>query len=211
MSEASIRDHPARAKWNERFAAGAAGAAPDRDQPSEWLVENADLLAVAGPAENRPAPPRALDVACGNGRNSLYLAQLAFAVDALDISDVAIEGLRGLAAQRGLAIDAHLADLEDDPLPASAYDVVVCMNYLQRDLFGALAGALRRGGLLLYETVTRAHVEQLGNSFDARFTLDHNELLHAFTGLRVVRYREGVVARAGRPRAVASLVAQRPS
>jgi len=200
MSEASIRDHPARIKWNERFAT--AGAAPDRDAPSEWLVENADLLgAGAG---------RALDVACGNGRNTLYLAKLGFAVDALDISDVAIEGLRALAAQRGLAIDARLVDLEDDPLPAGAYDVVVCMNYLQRDLFGALAAALVPGGLLLYETVTRAHVEELANSFDPRFTLDHNELLRAFPDLRVARYREGVVRRAGRQRAVASLVALRP-
>jgi len=80
VSEASIRGHPAREKWNERF--GAAGVAPAQGSPSEWLVGNEALLrAVAGPGR------RALDVACGSGRNALYLATLGFEVDALDISD----------------------------------------------------------------------------------------------------------------------------
>ena len=83
------------------------------------------------------------------------------------------------------------------------------INYLQRDLFGSLARALTSGGILIVETVTRAHVEELGKSFDPRFVLEHNELLRSFPDLHLRHYREGVVDRSGRPRAVASLLAER--
>ncbi|MDQ3675809.1 MAG: class I SAM-dependent methyltransferase, partial [Actinomycetota bacterium] len=147
-----MTEHPAREKWNRRF--GGAGTAPQQDVPSEWLVDNEALLRVVARRGRR-----ALDVASGNGRNALYLAGLGFEVDALDISDVAIDGLRTAARERDLPVHARLVDLEDDGLPAGSYDVVVNMNYLQRDLFGALAQAVRPGGLLLFETFAAAHLE----------------------------------------------------
>ncbi|MGH2839431.1 MAG: class I SAM-dependent methyltransferase [Solirubrobacteraceae bacterium] len=202
MSEASIRQHPAREKWNKRFAAG---AAPAQDMPSEWLVEHEPLLrAVAGPGR------RALDVAAGSGRNALYLAGLGFEVDAIDISDVAIERLRAAARERGLPVNARVVDLEDDGLPAGAYDVVVNMNYLQRDLFGALERAVAPAGLLVFETFGPDHLEALGAGVNPDFVLAPNELLRAFADLRVRRYLEGVVERSGRRKGVESLVAQRP-
>lgn len=62
---------------------------------------------------------------------------------------------------------------------------------------------------MLVETVTRAHMEELGNRFDPRYVLDDNELLRTFPDLLVRHYREGVVERGWRLRAVASLFAQR--
>lgn len=204
MSEASIRQHPAREKWNRRF--GGAGAARSRDVPSQWLVENAALLrARAGSGR------RALDVASGNGRNALYLAELGFNVDALDISDVAIDGLRAVANERGLPVHARVVDLEDDGLPADTYDVVVNISYLQRDLFGPLARAVGPGGLLLFETFAAAHAAELRARVNPDFVLAPNELLGAFPDLLVQRYSEGVAERSGRPTAVASLVAERPA
>jgi tellurite methyltransferase len=135
---------PARERWNERYAGGAFAAFPGT--PAEWLVEHRALLAEL--SDGREA--RALDVACGDGRDARYLAELGFAVDALDVSDVAVAALRAAAAERGLRVDAQVRDLERDPPPPARYDVVVCMNYLQRDLFAALATALRPGGVLLY-------------------------------------------------------------
>ena len=153
MSDATT----ARERWNERYAGD--GFEPLPDAPAPWLVEHADalreLLAATGEA-------RALDVACGDGRNARWLAELGFAVDAVDVSDVAIGALRDAVAERGLRVDARVLDLEREPLPAGAYDVVVCVSYLQRDLFAALRDALRPGGLVLYETFARAHVEELG-------------------------------------------------
>src|SRR5437763_2642105 len=78
--------------WNERHA-----SAIFNDEPAPWLVEHQELI------EKEPRG-RALDIACGGGRNALFLAELGFEVDALDISDVAIERVRRLAAGRGLPI-----------------------------------------------------------------------------------------------------------
>jgi tellurite methyltransferase len=200
MSDASIEPELAREKWNRRYAEK--GLRPFPHGPAEWLAENRSLLVGSGGR-------RALDVACGDGRNAVYLAELGFDVVAVDVSDVAIRTLREAASERGLAVEPRRVDLEAEPLPVGRYDVIVQINYLQRDLFAPLARALTLGGILIVETVTRAHVEDLGNRFDPRFVLDDNELLRSFPDLQVRHYREGVVERSGRPRAVASLAAER--
>ncbi len=198
-----MADVPARERWNERY--GRDGFAAFPPTPAAWLVEHEELLRDL--ADGHDA--RAIDVACGDGRNARYLAELGFSVEAVDVSDVAVAALRAAAAERGLSIDARALDLEHEPPASAAFDVVVCTNYLQRDLFAGLQAALRPGGLLLYETFSRAHVEELGKAFNPAFVLDHNELLEAFAGLRVRHYREGVVDRHGSPRGVAGIVAQR--
>lgn len=195
----------ARERWNERFAS--AGLAPSQDAPAEWLLENEALLRELRGDDKL----RALDVAAGNGRNALYLAALGFEVDAVDISDVAVDQLRASAHERDLPVRAQLLDLESGSLPEGPYDVVVNMNYLQRDLFGALAASLKPGGLLLFETFAPAHIEQLDQRVNPDYVLQDNELLRAFCALHVRRYGEGVADRSGRPRGVASLVAQRPA
>lgn len=185
-------------RWNARYSQG---FEPFPDRPAEWLVEHRALLGGGG---------RALDVACGDGRNATYLARLGYDVEAIDASDVAIDALRGAARDRGLAVTARVVDLEREPLPAGPYDVIVTMNFLQRDLFGALQGALAPRGLLFYETLGTAHVEQLGRSFNPAYLLERGELLRAFGALEVVAHHEGVAARADGLRGVESIVARRP-
>jgi tellurite methyltransferase len=184
-------DGAARETWDARYRERGTATGP----PSDWLVANQALL----------RGTRALDLACGTGRNAVFLAGRGFAVDALDISEVAIAALRGVAGVR-----AWTVDLEGAQLPTGRYDVVVLINYLQRDLFAGAAAALAPGGVLIGETVTRAHVEQLERAFDRRFLLEPGELREAFPALEVLRYEEGVVQRSGRTRAVAAIVAQRP-
>jgi SAM-dependent methyltransferase len=184
-------DADPRETWNARYRER--GTAPG--EPSSWLVRHAGLL----------RGTHALDLACGTGGNAVFLARRGFTVDALDISEVAVAALAGVPG-----IHARVADLELETLPAARYDVVLDVNYLQRDLFAAIAAALRPGGIAVAETVTRAHVDQLGRAFDRRFLLEPGELRNAFPGLDVLRYEEGVVHRAGRSRAVASIVARRP-
>ena len=192
----------ARERWNRRWSER--GVCPLQRAPAQWLVENARMLPGA-------AGRRALDVACGDGRNAVYLARLGFAVDACDVSDVAIDGLRAAAREAGLAINATRMDLEREPLPTDRYDVVVQINYLQRALSGSLVATLAFGGILVAETFTRAHVERLGGRLDERFLLRPGELLTACSPLRLLRYREGITGSPDRRKAVASLVSQRPA
>lgn len=191
-------EHGARQRWNERRRAGEFEPFPDT--PSEWLVEHRELLSGGG---------RGLDVACGDGRDALVLERLGYEVDAVDVSDVAIAALQEAARERDLAIHPRVVDLEREALPEDEYDAIVSFNYLQRDLFGPLQRALRPGGLLVFETFGRAHLDELDRSFNPDYVLERNELLRAFAGLHVVHYREGVVERSGVPRGVAAIVAQR--
>ena len=173
MSGAAPEPEPARAKWNRRY--GARPARPLADPPAEWLWENRSLVA-GSPGR------RALDVACGAGRNALFLAGLGFEVDAVDVSDVAVDRLRAAVRERSLSVDARRLDLERDPLPRSDYDLIVQIDYLQRDLFGSLQRALAPAGVLVVETVTRAHVEQLARAGGASLRRGRRRALGPATG-----------------------------
>jgi tellurite methyltransferase len=140
-------ERDARERWNRRWSER--GVRPLQRAPAPWLAQSARMLPRA---EGR----RALDVACGDGRHAVFLARLGFSVDACDVSDVAIGGLRAATREAGLAITARRMDLEQEPLPGDRYDVIVQINYLQRALFGSLIAVLAPGGILVVETFTRS-------------------------------------------------------
>ncbi len=194
-----VRPEGDRERWNRKHASVQVGGWA----PRPWLVDHRALL-------DEQQGRRALDVACGRGREALYLAEIGFAVDALDVSDVVVDALARAARERDLAVQARRVDLSavPPPLASGVYDVVTCFYFLLRPLLPALAAALAPGGLLFYETFTRDHVEVLGGDMNRDVLLGHNELLHAFGALRVLRYREAVIGEERR-RAVASLVARR--
>ena len=96
-----------------------------------------------------------------------------------------------------MTIAPRVVDLEREPLPAGPYDVIVMLNFLQRDLFGPLAQALAPGGLLLFETLARSHVDELGHSFNPAYLVEPGELPAAFAGLEIVDHHEGVAQRSG--------------
>jgi SAM-dependent methyltransferase len=191
----------ARERWNRRYAE--TGVRPFLDPPSQWLVDNRALL-------NARSTGLALDVACGGGRNSAFLAQLGFEVEALDVSDHAISEVNAAVAEHRLAVRPRRVDLENEQLPVGVYDVIVQFNYLQRDLFDSLARALTPGGLLLAETRLRAEPLAGEEPFNPRFALETGELRAAFGQLEIVRYWEGPVPQSSRPRSVARLAARRP-
>ena len=138
--------------------------------PAPLLVEVAEML----------PPGRALDVACGAGRNAIYLAQLGWSVTAVDGAASAIRRLRERAGR--LAIDARVADLErhEFAIEPHGYDLICDFYYLQRDLFPAMREGVRPGGVF----VASIH---LGGSFAMR----PGELRREFTGWKVLFYSEG--------------------
>jgi SAM-dependent methyltransferase len=105
-------------EWDERYAASDLvwGVEPNR-----WVAaELADL-----------EPGRALDVACGEGRNAIWLASRGWTVTGTDFSEVAIERARRLAAQAGVeARSTWIRTDVTDGLPPGTFDAVV-LAYLQ--------------------------------------------------------------------------------
>lgn len=126
------------AGWEEHYRTGKRGS---EDAATKLLIETADTL----------VPGNAIDLACGTGRNALYLAGRGWTVTAVDGSRTAIEILQQRAKQRGLTVQAKVADLTapDFTLPREAFDLVVIAFYLHRDLFAQAKAAARRGGIVL--------------------------------------------------------------
>jgi SAM-dependent methyltransferase len=172
---------------------------PSEEAPATWLVEHAHLL---------PADGSALDVACGRGRHALWLAKRGLIVHAIDRNAEAIADVRRLASERALDVRTRAVDLEtgSPQLPERAFDLVVVFNYLHRPLFPALVGALRPGGLLIYETFTRAQAAR-GKPTNPAFLLEPGELRRLVGSLEVIAEREGTFGE----RDIASIVAVAPS
>ena len=118
-----------------------------------------------------PVDGRALDVAGGDGAQAVWLAQRGLHVTLCDVSAVALDRARTLAARSGVALDTVRTDLETDPLPRGPWDVVVCTNYLQVSLWGAVARALAVGGVALWAHPTVANLERHAKP-SARFLLE---------------------------------------
>ena len=150
---------------------------------------------------------RALDLACGTGRNALHLAAAGYRVDAMDISAAALERGAQRAAELGVEVNWVEVDLDSVELAPDSYDLVVVARYVNRVITDALMASLRDGGHLVYEQHFRTEQAVDGPS-SQRFRLQPNELLEMFHDLRVLYYREGLrTDRDGRTMALAQLVA----
>lgn len=132
-----------RTKWNGRYADDGYFLGT---RPSPFLVQNVGLIRSLSPGT------AALDIACGEGRNSIYLARHGFSVTGVDISPVGIaKAVRWAAAER-LAISFVTADL-DVGLPAGRWDLIVNFNFLLRELFPRAVAALNPGGVMVVDTI----------------------------------------------------------
>jgi SAM-dependent methyltransferase len=153
---------------------------------------------------------RALDLACGRGANALFMAATGLEVSAWDLSPVAIARLDKAAASAGLPVQATVRDVIASPPDPGSFDLILVSFFLERALAPAIAEALKPGGLLFYQTYSRAAVSDEGPSSE-RFRLDDNELLSLFPRLRVRVYREErLLGDTGRGwRNMAMLVAER--
>ncbi|MEP7116881.1 MAG: rhodanese-like domain-containing protein [Acidobacteriota bacterium] len=153
--------------------------------PAGWLLENGDLLR---------AGMRVLDVAAGRGRHALLLAGAGLTVTAIDRDVAKMARLAAVAGRLDLAITTRVRDLEagEADLGDGAFDFVIVTNYLHRPLMPALVRAVAAGGVLLYETFTRAQAER-GRPTNPAYLLEPGELVGLVAPLQVVRQREGDV------------------
>jgi 2-polyprenyl-3-methyl-5-hydroxy-6-metoxy-1,4-benzoquinol methylase len=184
-------------RWNRAHA-----AAPDDERPSGFLREVFEQFSTVLPRG------RALDIACGKGRNALFLAQRGFEVTAIDISPVALEIASKRAAEISVSVLWKQQDLENIELGHECYDLVINFNYLQRSLFRQIQRSLRPGGFVIFETYLLGQ-QAIGYPKNPAYLLGYNELLNAFRDFRVLWYREGKFSDGGDAAYRASLCAEK--
>jgi 2-polyprenyl-3-methyl-5-hydroxy-6-metoxy-1,4-benzoquinol methylase len=152
---------------------------------------------------------RVLDVACGRGRNALFLAEQGFAVTAVDASAEALAQLASEAERRRLRIRMLQQDLEQHPhLALNPFDVVIQFFYLQRSLLAELRRLVRPGGVAVVRTFSRAG-NFPGGPANPAFSLDPGELPTLFAGWQILLHEEGL-DQAHRGGGLAGIVARRP-
>ncbi|MBU5615136.1 class I SAM-dependent methyltransferase [Geomonas azotofigens] len=135
-----------RVKWDQRYSG------PEHFfsfTPSRLLAHSLERIMALIPGR------RALDLACGEGRNCIYLAQHGFEATGVDISPRGLERARRRAAEVGVSVELIEADLECWR-PHGEYHLILNFNFLIRELIPSLIEALAPGGVLLMETILDA-------------------------------------------------------
>jgi SAM-dependent methyltransferase len=173
------------AKWDERFSEEGYVFGTE---PNAWLAGHRALF--------EPGK-RALSVADGEGRNSVWLARLGVHVDAFDISPVGVDKARKLAALAGVPVNYAVADCDGWPWTPAAYDYVVGIFIqfadpdLRARLFAHMAAALKPGGYLLLQGYTPRQLQYKTGGPGVIEHLYTPELLRdAFAGLDMVELRD---------------------
>lgn len=153
-------------------------------------------------------PLRALDLACGSGRDALWLAQRGFQVLAVDNKLDVLARLQGSARAWHCPVATLCRDLEAGPLqlPRSGFAVVTVARYLHRPLLPQLADWLAPGGLLVYETFAQG-AERFGSPRRPAFLLAPGELARQFAGWQILR---DVIQPLPDGRPVQAFIARRP-
>lgn len=166
----------------------------DKEKWDKKYTEMAGLLQMRPPSElvsrflDEVPGHNALDLACGGGRHSMYLAEKGFSVDAVDISTVALKALRQKADLGRINIIE--ADLDTFTPTQNAYDLIVKTNYLDRPLIERAKAALKPGGIMIVETyMADAQNEKPDSNPD--YLLQKDELPSLFKeGFSVLEYKE---------------------
>jgi tellurite methyltransferase len=184
-------------KWDERYRSGDRSKEDLETAPNPRLVETASKL----------TPGKALDLACGTGRNAIWLAARGWQVTAVDGVASAMDILHKRAAARHLTVESHVADLEKDGyrIEPDSWDLIAMCFYLQKSLFEAAKRGVRPGGVVL----VIVHIAAPGE-VPTEHQLRPGELAAYFSDWRIFHSYEGTPNDPPHQRPVAEIVARRP-
>lgn len=166
--------------WDQRFAA------PEYifgTEPNRFLASHADRF--------RPGD-EVLDVACGEGRNSVWLARRGCRVTGIDISPLALEKARRLAEDHAVTVDWQQGDIRTVDWAGARFDAIVCI-FIQfaapedRDrLFDGFRDALKPGGIVVLQGYTARQLEyRTGGPGDLAHLYSRDMLQAAFSAFDV--------------------------
>ncbi len=157
-----------RKRWDDRYRQAATPVEPR--SPTALEMSGIEL----------PPTGRALDVACGPGATSVWLAQQGFVVSGIDVSPVAISAAAELAGRHATTGSAtfEVSDL-DDGLPAGVFDLVVCQRFRNPVLYPSFAAAVAPAGLLVITVLSIVEHEGAPGPFRAA----PGELVEAFAAV----------------------------
>lgn len=152
-------------------------------EPNRFLVEEVGDLQTG----------RALDVACGEGRNAIWLASRGWQATGVDFSPVALSKARRIAGDRGVEVEWIEADLADWNPSAERFDLVI-LFYLQlpakqrHEVYGRMAGAVSAGGTILivgHDSDNLSH--GYGGPQDPQFLFSAEDAASDLTGLKILK------------------------
>ncbi len=174
-----------RETWDARFAG------------DDYIFGTEPNVFLAAQQPRLKAGSRALCVADGEGRNSVWLALQGLAVTAFDIAPRGVEKARALAARFGVTVEHHVASIEEWAWTPDACDVVAAIFVqfaapAQRErLFEGMLRTLKRGGLLLLQGYTPRQLGyRSGGPPDADHLYTPELLRRSFAGHEIVELRE---------------------
>lgn len=176
-----------RQRWNEKYTRKPAATII---KPDEWLIEAHDTIAQITPGITTAG--RALDLACGLGHNSTWLAQYGWDVDGVDISTEGLSQAEHLAAETDTVINWIEADLDDWQPKPDSYDLAIVFRFLDRVTVPLIVNdGLRPGGWLIYETFAAGELDRTNSHIrNSAFTLSTGELRLLFTDFEILDFRE---------------------
>lgn len=172
--------------WDERY--GEDGFAFGTE-PNDFLREVASLLPMG----------RTLCLGDGEGRNGVFLAELGHEVATIDLSPVGVLKARRLATERGVTINAVVADLASFDLGTDSWDCIVSIfchlpRALRQRVHGSIPASLRSGGHFVFEAYREQNIGRgVGGPQNSEMTVELEELLDALgesNGIEVLIGRE---------------------
>jgi tellurite methyltransferase len=177
--------------WNQRYQ-GESGSYRPTARP--LLVDHIHLL---------PKQGLALDVAMGVGLNSGELIEHGLNVIGFDIASAAVKEAKKQFPQ----VQAAIIDLTTVVLPPQCFDVILNFNYLQRDLWPQYRKAIKPGGLLIFETLTK-QLLTIHPETRPEFLLEEGELKRSFSDWDILFYEEGWKKGHHNEKPIASMIAR---
>ncbi|MDA1075466.1 MAG: class I SAM-dependent methyltransferase [Proteobacteria bacterium] len=136
-------------------------------------------------------PGRALDVACGEGRNAIWLAEKGWDVTAIDFSDVGIDKARQIAERRGVSVNWIVGDVSTHALPAAQFDLVAVLylhtSLKEREMWLAnVLASVAPGGRFLYIGHDQSNIEHgVGGPKDPDLLPTLKEFSNALGGFEI--------------------------